>query len=79
MKVSIKEIMCDVKTINDIVYISDVDLNRIINQKKRTQRGKVVSKEKLADMNNIIKINGVMFMPLTIDIDDCYHNNFLVK
>ena len=75
MQVSIKEVMCELRTFNSISYISDVDANRIINQKTRTKRGKTMSKEKLVDLEKMIKINNMMWYPLMIDIDDCYHNN----
>ena len=75
MQVSIKEVMCELRTFNSISYISDVDANRIINQKTRTKRGKTMSKEKLVDLERMIKINNMMWFPLMIDIDDCYHNN----
>ena len=72
MQVSIKETMCELKTFNGVSYISDVDVNRIINQKTRTKRGKTVSKEKLVDVEKMIKIQGMMWFPLTIDIDDFF-------
>jgi len=75
MQVSIKEVMCELRTFNGTSYISDVDCNRIINQKTRTKRGKTMSKEKLVDLERMIKINNMMWYPLMIDIDDCYHNN----
>jgi len=78
MQVSIKETMCELKTFNGVSYISDVDVNRIINQKTRTKRGKTVSKEKLVDVEKMIKIQGMMWFPLTIDIDDCYFNNHML-
>ena len=78
MQVSIKETMCELKTFNGLSYISDVDVNRIINQKTRTKRGKTVSKEKLVDVEKMIKIQGMMWFPLTIDIDDCYFNNYML-
>ena len=78
MQVSIKETMCELKTFNGVSYISDVDVNRIINQKTRTKRGKTVSKEKLVNVEKMIKIQGMMWFPLTIDIDDCYFNNHML-
>ena len=78
MQVSIKETMCELKTFNGVSYISDVDVNRIINQKTRTKRVKTVSKEKLVDVEKMIKINNMMWFPLTIDIDDCYFNNHML-
>ena len=75
MQVSIKETMCELKTFNGVSYISDVDCNRIINRKQRIKRGKTQSKEKLVDVEKMIKINNMMWFPLIIDIDDCYYNN----
>jgi len=78
MQVSIKEVMCELRTFNSISYISDVDCNRIINRKQRTKRGKTMSKEKLVDLERMIKINNMMWYPLMIDIDDCYFNNEMI-
>jgi len=78
MQVSIKETMCELKTFNGVSYINDVDVNRIINMKTRTKRGKTVSKEKLVDVEKMIKINNMMWFPLIIDIDDCYYNNHML-
>lgn len=79
MKVSIKDIICDIKTISETTYISDVDVNRIMYPKnKRKSRGKQISKEKIADLDKMIKINGTMYFPLLIDIDDCYYNNVML-
>ena len=78
MNVSIKETMVDIKTFNSTTYISDVDVNRIINRKQRTTRGKTMSKEKLVDLERMIKISGMMWYPLMIDIDDCYYNNVML-
>lgn len=79
MKVSIKETMCELKTFNGVSYISDVDCNRIINQKTRSKRGKTMSKEKLVDLEKMIKIDSLMWFPLSIDIDDCYYNNVMLQ
>ena len=82
MKISIKNIICDIKTVNDIMYISDADCNRVLYPKTRSvSRGKRLSKDKLCDMdrNAMIKINGIMFYPLNTDhIDDCYGNNNVI-
>ena len=78
MNVSIKETMVDIKTFNGVTYISDVDVNRIINRKQRTTRGKTMSKEKLVDLERMIKIGSMMYFPLMIDIDDCYYNNVML-
>jgi hypothetical protein len=82
MKISIKDIMCDIKTINGVMYISDTDANRVLYPKtKRLSRGKSLSKESLCnteDRNKMVKIGGVMYYPLDEKhIDDCYHNNVL--
>ena len=71
--------MCDVKQINGVTYISDVDVNRILYPKvKRKSRGKSMSKDKICDLTSMIKINGTMYYVLLIDIDDCYFNNVMV-
>jgi hypothetical protein len=78
MKLSIKNIICDIKTINNVMYISDTDANRILYPKTRTaSRGKRLSKDKLCNMdrNAMVKLNGIMFYPLNTDhIDVCYGN-----
>ena len=60
------------------MYISDADVNRILYPKtKRLSRGKSMSKEKLVDLdrNEMIKINGIMFFPISAEhFDDCYGN-----
>jgi hypothetical protein len=82
MKISIKDIICDIKTINNVLYISDADCNRVLYPKTRSaSRGKRMGKNKLADLDRdkMVKINGIMFYPLeTKHIDDCYHNQILV-
>ena len=81
IKISIREVMCDIKDHNDILYISDTDCNRVLYPKtKRSTRGKRLSKDNLCDLErkSMIVINGVMHYPLdTKHIDDCYHNNNL--
>ena len=37
-----------------------------------------MSKEKLVDLERMIKINNMMWYPLMIDIDDCYFNNEMI-
>ena len=78
MKISIKNIICDVKKLNGKMYISDADVNRILYPKtKMISRGKRMSKEKLVnlDRNEMIKINGIMFFPISAEhFDDCYGN-----
>jgi hypothetical protein len=82
MKISIRETMCDVKMINNVMYISDTDVNRVLYPKtKRLSRGKRLSKEKLCntERNMMIKLNGVMFYPLDEKhIDECYHNQNVI-
>lgn len=81
MKISVKNIMCDVKTINNVMYISDADCNRILYPKtKSISRGKVMSKAKLVNIDRdlMIKINEVMYYPLNKQyIDSCYHNQMM--
>jgi hypothetical protein len=82
MKLSIKNIICDIKTINNVLYISDADCNRVLYPKTRSaSRGKRMGKDKLVDLErgSMIKLNGIMFYPLdTKHIDECYHNQNLV-
>jgi hypothetical protein len=83
IKISIREVMCDIKDHNDILYISDADCNRVLYPKtKRLSRGKKLTKESLCnteERKKMIKINGVMFYPLdTKHVDDCYHNNITI-
>lgn len=75
MNLSIKEVMCDIKRIEGLGwFISDVDCNRIINRRVRTKRGKTISKEKVANLNEPRVFNGTLYYPLTLDLDDCWHN-----
>lgn len=78
MKLSIKNIICDVKTINNTLYISDADCNRVLYPKTRTaSRGKRMGKDKLVDLdrNKMVKLNGIMFYPLNEShIDECVGN-----
>jgi hypothetical protein len=77
MKLSIKEVMCDVKVFNDTMYLSDSDCNRVLNHKTRSKRGKSMSKENLVDLslNTCLKYQNQMYYPLvTSHIDTCYHN-----
>ena len=82
IKISIREVLCDLKLHNDTLYISDADTNRVLYPKtKRSTRGKKLSKDNLCDLerNAMIMINGVMFYPLDLKhVDDCYHNNVIV-
>jgi len=82
MKLSIKNIICDIKTINNTMYISDADCNRVLYPKIKTaSRGKTMSKEKLVDLErgSMVKIGGVMFYPLdTRHIDKCFGNDKLL-
>ena len=78
MIVSIKDTMCDVKTFNNTKYISEKDVFRIINRKVRTKRGKIMSKEKVADYESSgLRLHNTMYYVLLLDFDDCYHNNML--
>ena len=81
MKLSIKNIMCNIKTINNTSYISDADCNRVLYPVTRSiSRGKRASKEKLVDITNSLKINGILFYELNTQyIDDCYHNNNILS
>ena len=75
MKLSIKNIMCDVKVNNDMIYITDTDVNRILNQKQRTKRGKTISRDKLVETDSCIRVNNnMLFSVYTKHIDECYHN-----
>ena len=77
MKKYIKSVAVEIKSFNDTMFISDADANKIINHKSRTQRGKRMSKSKLVNTNNSIKINGSLFFELTHKFDDCYFNNYM--
>lgn len=78
MKISIKDVICNIKNINNTLYISDADCNAVIYPKtKRASRGKNMSKEKLADLDieNQLKINGSLHFPLNTEhIDNCLGN-----
>jgi hypothetical protein len=81
MKLSIKNIICNVKIVNNITYISDADCNRVLYPVTRSiSRGKRASKEKLVDITNSLKINGILFYKLNNQyIDNCYHNNAILS
>ena len=80
MIASVKEIMVEVKRIESIGWlISDIDANRIINRKTRTKRGKTISKEKVVDMTSPYKMNGTVYYPLMLELDDCYYNNVMLN
>jgi hypothetical protein len=83
MKLSIKNIICDIKTINNTMYISDADCNRVLYPKTRTaSKGKRMGKDKLVDLdrNAMVKLNGIMYYPLnTAHIDECYGNKQILK
>ena len=80
MNLSIKEVMVDVKRIEELGWlISDADCNRIINRKVRTKRGKTMSKEKVADLSMPRYISGTLYYPLTLSLDECYHNNKMLN
>jgi len=76
MKVSVKEVMIEMKNIQGLgLLISDADVNRVINFKTRSKRGKNVSKEKLADLSNPYKFGGTIYYPFVGEFDECYHNS----
>jgi hypothetical protein len=81
MKISVKNIICDLKIINNVLYISDADCNRVLYPKTRSlSRGKRMGKDKLADLDRdkMVKLNGIMFYPLNYDhIDKCLGNQKL--
>jgi len=80
-KISIKEINCYIKTINNVLYISDMDANRVINLSK-SLRGRKTTKEKLCDLNRdkMVKLNGIMFYPVnTALFDDCLQNKNILE
>jgi hypothetical protein len=80
MNLSIKDVMCDIKRIEGLGwFISDVDCNRIINRKVRTKRGKTMSKEKVADLTQPRMFNNTLYYPLELDLDECYHNEKMLK
>jgi len=79
MIASVKDIMVEVKRIENIGWlISDIDANRIINRKTRTKRGKIISKEKIVDVTCPYKMNGTVYYPLMIELDDCHYNNYMI-
>jgi hypothetical protein len=83
MKLSIKNIICDIKTIKNTMYISDADCNRVLYPKTRTaSKGKRMGKDKLVDLdrNAMVKLNGIMYYPLnTAHIDECFGNEQILK
>ena len=80
MNLSIKDVMVDVKRIEELGwFISDADCNRIINRKVRTKRGKTMSKEKVADLTVPRYIGGTLYYPLLLDLDECYHNSKMLN
>lgn len=74
IKLSIKDIMCDLKMIDDVLYISDTDINRVLNKQKKT-RGRQLSKNKLADLETPYVLPDQPYYPLEDKyVDECYHN-----
>ena len=72
--------MCDIVVDNNVMYITDLDINRVINMKQRSTRGKQISRYKLADHDNSIHTTSNIFFPLDEKhIDDCYHNRKTLK
>lgn len=75
MKLSIKNINCDVIKINNTFFITDLDANRVINLSK-SLRGRKITKERLCNLDNKAHHNGALCFELdTKYIDDCYFNN----
>lgn len=81
-KISIKDVMCDIKVIKGQMYINDADCNRILYPKqKRSSRGKQMSKDSLCDTDRavMVKIGSIMYYPLNEKhIDQCYHNETVI-
>lgn len=75
IKLSIKDIMCDLIIINDLFYISEADVQRIVNKKVRSTRGKKLSIDKLIDVKiQSYKISNSLYYCFINEVDDCYHN-----
>jgi len=75
IKLSIKDVMCDLLIIDNLFYISESDVQRIINKKVRTTRGKKLSVDKLIDTNDqSYKIKNCIYYVFINEVDDCYHN-----
>jgi hypothetical protein len=75
IKLSIKDVMCDLLIINDLFYISESDIQRIVNKKVRSTRGKKLSIDKLIDTNDqSYKIKNCIYYVFINEVDDCYHN-----
>ena len=75
INLSIKDMMCDLLIINDLFYISESDVQRIINKKVRSTRGKKISVNKLIDVNiQSYKIKNCLYYVFINEVDDCYHN-----
>ena len=75
IKLSIRNVLCDIVVDNNVMYITDLDINRVINNKQRSTRGKQISRYKLADHDNAIHTAKTILFPLEMKhIDDCYHN-----
>lgn len=76
--VSIKDIMATLVNIGGTEFISDADVNSIMYPKtRRASRGKSITKEKLVNMDNNIKIGDSLLFEFIGDIDDCYYNNVM--
>jgi hypothetical protein len=74
IKLSIKEIMCDVINVNGRLFITDKDANRVINLSK-SMRGRKVTKDKLCNTDVKSHYNGVLCFALdTKYVDGCYGN-----
>jgi hypothetical protein len=76
IKLSIKDIMCTLLIIDNLFYISESDVQRIINKKVRFTRGKRISVDKLVDVNDqSYKIKNCIYYVFINEFDDCYHNH----
>ena len=70
--------MTTLVNIGGVEFISDADVNSIMYPKtKRTSRGKSITKEKLVNMDNNVKIGDSLLFEFIGEIDDCYYNNVM--
>ena len=74
MKLSIKDIMCEITIVNNKFYITDLDANRVINLSK-SLRGRKITKERLCNLDVKSYHNGNLCFELDArHIDKCYGN-----
>jgi hypothetical protein len=74
MKLSIKDIMCEITIVNNKFYITDLDANRVINLSK-SLRGRKITKERLCNLDVKSYHNGKLCFELDArHIDKCYGN-----